>query len=59
MRSDESWSVINRFSARSPTVPPEVYRKAKAQEHLPKEEMVNYVKELYDLFTDDEISAKG
>ncbi|MCF8253854.1 MAG: amidophosphoribosyltransferase [Bacteroidia bacterium] len=36
----------------------EVYNKCKAQEELPKEEMVNYVKELYDPFTADEISAR-
>ncbi|MCU0421728.1 MAG: amidophosphoribosyltransferase [Bacteroidia bacterium] len=36
----------------------EVYAKCKAQEHLPKEQMINYLKELYDLFTDDQISEK-
>jgi amidophosphoribosyltransferase len=36
----------------------EVYKKCKAQEHLPKEEMKNYLIELYALFTDDEISAQ-
>ena len=36
----------------------EVYRKCKEQQHLPKEEMVNYVKEIYRPFTDTEISAK-
>jgi amidophosphoribosyltransferase len=36
----------------------EVYQKCKAQENLPKEQMVNYLKELYDQFTDDEISNK-
>lgn len=36
----------------------EVYQKCKAQENLPKEEMVNYVKELYDCFTDKQISDK-
>ncbi len=36
----------------------EVYRKCKAQEMLPKEEIVNYVKEIYAPFTDDEITAK-
>jgi len=35
-----------------------VYKKCKAQESLPKEEMVNYLKELYDLFTDDQLSKK-
>lgn len=34
------------------------YKKSKAQEHLPKEKMVNYVKEIYELFTDEEISNK-
>lgn len=36
----------------------EVYRKSKAQENLPKEEVVNYVKEIYAPFTDEQISAK-
>ena len=36
----------------------EVYKKAKAQENLPKEQIVNYVKEIYRPFTADEISAK-
>lgn len=36
----------------------EVYRKSKAQENLPKEEVVNYVKEIYAPFTDKQISAK-
>lgn len=36
----------------------EVYRKCKAQEMLPKEEIVNYVKEIYAPFTDDQITAK-
>lgn len=36
----------------------EVYLKCKAQENLPKEQMVNYVKDLYDQFTDDQISQK-
>ena len=36
----------------------EVYLKCKAQESLPKEEMVNFVKELYSHFTDDEISKR-
>jgi amidophosphoribosyltransferase len=36
----------------------EVYKKCKAQEKLPKEQMVNYVKEIYDLFTPEQISAK-
>lgn len=36
----------------------EVYAKCKAQENLPKEDMVNYLKDLYALFTDEEISNK-
>lgn len=36
----------------------EVYEKCKAQEHAPKQEVVNHLKELYDQFTDDEISKK-
>jgi len=36
----------------------EIYHKCKAQEDLPKEEMVNYVKELYDQFTDEELSER-
>ncbi|HEY5509401.1 MAG TPA: amidophosphoribosyltransferase [Prolixibacteraceae bacterium] len=36
----------------------EVYRKCKDQQRLPKEEMVNYVKEIYRPFTDEDISAK-
>jgi amidophosphoribosyltransferase len=36
----------------------EVYVKCKAQEHAPKEEVVNHLKELYDLFTDEQISRK-
>jgi amidophosphoribosyltransferase len=36
----------------------DVYRKCKEQENLPKEEMVNYVKEIYNPFTDEKISAK-
>ena len=36
----------------------EVYNKCKEQENLPKEEVVNYVKEIYKPFTADEISAK-
>ncbi len=35
-----------------------VYRKCKAQDSLPKEQIQNYVKEIYAPFTDDEISAK-
>lgn len=36
----------------------DVYRKCKAQEHLPKEEVVNYVKEIYAPFTNEEIADK-
>lgn len=36
----------------------DVYRKSKAQEHLPKEEIKNYVKEIYAPFTDEEIADK-
>ncbi|HQK36940.1 MAG TPA: amidophosphoribosyltransferase, partial [Bacteroidales bacterium] len=36
----------------------EVYRKCKEQQHKPKEEIVNYVKEIYAPFSDEEISAK-
>ncbi|MBP5456087.1 MAG: amidophosphoribosyltransferase, partial [Paludibacteraceae bacterium] len=36
----------------------ETYEKSKAQENNPKEEIVNYVKEIYAPFTDEEISKK-
>lgn len=36
----------------------EVYRKCKAQEHLPKEQIVNYVTEIYAPFKQEEISAQ-
>ncbi|MEX2483329.1 MAG: amidophosphoribosyltransferase [Brumimicrobium sp.] len=36
----------------------EVYRKCKEQELKPKEQIKNYVKEIYDPFSADEISAK-
>lgn len=36
----------------------ETYVKCKAQENLPKEEIINYVKEIYKPFTDEEISKK-
>ncbi len=36
----------------------DVYKKCKAQENIPKEQMVNYLKDLYALFTDEEISNK-
>lgn len=35
-----------------------IYYKCKNQEVLPKEEMHNFVKDLYDMFTDEEISEK-
>jgi amidophosphoribosyltransferase len=35
-----------------------VYKKCKEQQNLPKEEIVNYVKEIYKPFTPEEISAK-
>lgn len=35
-----------------------VYAKCKQQLNMPKEQMVNYVKEIYAPFTDEEISAK-
>ncbi len=36
----------------------EVYKKSKAQEGLPKEEVVNYVREIYQPFSNDQISKK-
>lgn len=36
----------------------DVYRKSKDQESLPKEQVKNYVKEIYAPFSEDEISAK-
>jgi len=36
----------------------EVYRKCKDQENLPKEEMVNYVREIYQPFSPEQISGK-
>lgn len=36
----------------------EVYARCKAQSTLPKEQIVNYVKEIYAPFTDEEVSAK-
>ncbi len=35
-----------------------VYKKCKEQENLPKEEVVNYVKEIYRPFTQEQISAR-
>ncbi len=36
----------------------EVYKKSKEQENLPKEQIVNYVREIYKPFTQEEISEK-
>jgi amidophosphoribosyltransferase len=36
----------------------ETYRKCKAQINLPKEQIINHVKDIYSPFTDEEISAK-
>ena len=36
----------------------EIYKKCKNQQDLPKEEMKNYVKEIYDSFSANEISKK-
>jgi amidophosphoribosyltransferase len=36
----------------------EVYRRCKEQEHVPKEQIRNHVKAIYEPFTDDEVSAK-
>ncbi|MFP3859947.1 MAG: amidophosphoribosyltransferase, partial [Bacteroidales bacterium] len=36
----------------------EVYKKSKEQEYLPKEQIVNYVKEIYKPFSQEEISNK-
>ncbi|WP_423130449.1 amidophosphoribosyltransferase [Gaoshiqia sp. Z1-71] len=36
----------------------DVYQKCKAQQNLPKEEIVNYVKEIYRQFSPEQISAK-
>ena len=36
----------------------DVYQKCKDQQNLPKEEMVNYVREIYRAYTAEEISAK-
>jgi amidophosphoribosyltransferase len=36
----------------------EVYRKSKAQQGLPKEEVVNHVKDIYKPFTPEQLSAK-
>jgi amidophosphoribosyltransferase len=35
-----------------------VYKKCKEQEHLPKEEIVNFVKEIYEPFSAEKISDK-
>ncbi|MCF8225702.1 MAG: amidophosphoribosyltransferase [Bacteroidales bacterium] len=36
----------------------EVYKKSVAQKHEPKEEIVNYVKDIYSHFTDEQVSDK-
>ncbi len=36
----------------------EVYKKSKGQEEFPKEQIVNYVKEIYNPFTQDQVSDK-
>jgi amidophosphoribosyltransferase len=36
----------------------DVYQRCKAQQYLPKEEIVNHVKDIYRPFTDEQISAK-
>lgn len=36
----------------------DVYRKCKSQQNLPKEQIVNHVKEIYEPFTPEQISAK-
>lgn len=36
----------------------EIYNKCKAQENKPKEEVINYVTEIYKSFTDEDISSK-
>ena len=36
----------------------DVYKRCKAQQNLPKEEIVNVVKDIYKPFTDEQISAK-
>ena len=36
----------------------DVYDKSKAQQHLPKEEIINHVKDIYRPFTPEQISAK-
>lgn len=35
-----------------------VYKKCKAQQYLPKEEIVNYIKDIYRPFSDDQLSEK-
>ena len=53
----EAAIVLLKESGRSNIID-SVYRKCKEQQHLPKEEMVNYVTEIYKPFSDEEISAK-
>ena len=49
-------SLLKKISKKS--LLDEVYAKCKAQESLPKEEVVNYVKEVYKPFTADQIAKK-
>lgn len=49
-------SLLNKTGRQS--IINEVYAKCKAQQNKPKEEIVNYVKEIYAPFTDDEISKE-
>lgn len=47
LRETGRWDIID-----------DVYRKCKEQEYLPKEEIENYVKEIYAPFTEEQLSAK-
>ncbi len=47
LKENQMEEVINR-----------VYKKCKTQQHLPKEQIINYVKEIYKPFTAQQISAK-
>jgi amidophosphoribosyltransferase len=49
-------SLLNKTGRQS--IINEVYAKCKAQQNKPKEEIVNYVKEIYAPFTDEEISKE-
>ena len=53
----EAAIVLLRETGRSKIID-EVYHRCKDQQHLPKEEMVNYVKEIYRPFSDEDISNK-